>query len=81
MCKIGEYSRGKRGTRGGQEGRRGLKRFFLRDEMKMARGENNTVGERHAKEFFFFPFSSFHFVLSRSICIISKEVIARGAGP
>lgn len=49
--------------------------------MKMARGENNTVGERHAKEFFFLPFSSFHFVLSRSICIISKEVIARGAGP
>lgn len=50
--------------------------------MKMARGENNTVGERHAKEFFFlFSFSSFHFVLSRSICIISKEVIARGAGP
>lgn len=50
-------------------GKEGVQKTFWM-KLEVAGGEDNIP-----------PLPPFNFVLSQCICIISKEVIARGAGP
>lgn len=56
---------------------KGEKKTFLL-QMEIGWSENNMGRKTSRGRGFTSPL---HFVLSRSICIISKEVIAKGAGP